>query len=304
MNAISRAARAFGDTINVGVNALTGGYFNKGIGALVGASADQVAQADKVRRDQLGLTGDIAHGIGNAALIGRGLKVAGAGLSAAKALPTAVTLARTAGPATALRFVTGRAGPGLVPVGGGTALRPTLKGTAATLAATAPVAASVIGGMDSTVTPQGSKSAAWKDDPNHIDLTNPVNVALMAGRAAPVAITPQERQLSALDTILRSPKATLSDLQAVTAMMPAPARRQTDKDAAFGQTAKLSRAIFDNQIASIGAQKDLGEITAEQAQAMTAKAMNEEFQRQAGMQGFNPMNLLQAQMMAQGEEAE
>lgn len=372
MNAFTRAARAFGDTINIGVNAATGGLFNRGIGYLMGASGEQVDQMNQGMRQRTGLGGDAAAGLGQALLVGRGLKVAGAGLNAAKALPTAVALTRTAGPAAAARYALGmpaagvtraavEGGRNLLPTaagltraakGGATsaelnalargsagqlvpvtttsarALMPSMRTVGKTALVAAPVAASVIGGMDSTVTPQGGSGvgpqgkytqeelgqrAAYLDsrakapfagDPNHIDLTDPVAASLAAGRGASAVVTPYERQLEALNTILASPNATLSDLQAATAMLPAAPKQGSKKDAAFGRTAELSRQIFESQIASIGAQKDAGEITEEQARAMTATAMNEEFQRQAGMQGFNPMNLMQAQMMAPDEEAE
>lgn len=328
-SAVGRAWRNFANTINAGVNAATGGYFNRGVGAIMGATREQVDRANQEMRAQTGTMGDIADGLGSAALIGRGLKLAGGAVQAARAAPTAVALARSAGPGTAARFLAGRAGPGLVPVAAPMSRVAQAKAAGSVIGKVGlvglPIALSVADGRDDQVTtsktgvgPQGKytqeqldarkaylaerANKPFADDPNHIDLTDPVTRALMVGRSAPAAISPQQRQVELLSTILNSPKATLSDLQAVTSMMPAPARPRTAKDTAFGQTAELSRQIFENQMSSIAAQKDAGDITAEQAQAMTAEAMNAEFQRQSGMQGLNPMNLLQAQMMAPDEE--
>lgn len=310
MNAFTRAARAFGDTINIGVNAATGGLFNRGIGYLMGASGEQVDQMNQGMRQRTGLGGDVAAGLGTVYGIGKVMPAARAVTGAVRAAPTAAALARTAGPATAARFLTGRAGPGLVPVAAA-ATRPSAGTVAKAAAGLGVVGLGVADRSSSRVTPTASegKGPQGKYTQEQLDAreafkANPVDASLAVGRASPAALTPYERQLEALNTIFASPNATLSDLQAATAMMPAQPRPRTAKDSAFGQTAELSRQIFESQIASIGAQKDAGEITEEQARAMTATAMNEEFQRQAGMQGFNPMNLMQAQMMAPDEEAE
>lgn len=305
-----RAARAFGDTINIGVNSATGGLFNRGIGALMGASGEQVDRMNQGMRQRTGVSGDLAAGIGSLYGLGKVTRAGGAVIGAARAAPTAAALVPTAGISTAARFLVGRAGPGLVPVVAATAPKASTVLKAA--AGLGIVGSSLADGMSSRVTPAASTTGVGpqgKYTPEQLAareayIANPVESSLAAGRAATAALTPYDRQLAALDTIFKSPNATLTDLQAATGMLPAPPRARTAKDTAFGQTAELSRQIYESQIASIAAQKDAGEITDAQAQLATKQAMEAEFQRQSGMQGLNPMNMMQAQMMTPDEESQ
>lgn len=304
-----RAARAFGDTVNIGVNTATAGLLNRGIGALMGASGEQVDKMNQGMRQRTGVGGDLAAGLGAVYGLGKASRAAGAVSGAVRAAPTAVALVPTAGIGTAARFLVGRAGPGLVPA----VARATAPKASTVLKAAAGlgiVGGAVANGMSSRVTPAATGvGPQGKYTPEQLAardeyLANPVESSLAAGRAATAALTPYDRQLAALDTIFKSPNATLTDLQAATAMLPAVPKQGTKKDAAFGQTAELSRAIFEQQIASISAQKDAGEIDDAQAQLATKQAMEAEFQRQSGMQGLNPMNIMQAQMMAPDEESQ
>lgn len=111
----------------------------------------------------------------------------------------------------------------------------------------------------------------------------------------PRELTPQERQLAALDSILRQPF-TMEELLGVSQAMPG-TKSPSAKDMVFGSTAALSQDIFQSQIAGIMAQKEAGEIDLKTAQDLTAKATDAHFQRQAGLVGFNPLQMAQAQML-------
>jgi len=289
----SKLGTAAADIFSIGGNSLTFGGTNAVARALVrhqtglpdsvvGPAQDEVMHESRVRA---GLAGD-AMNVGGMLYGGRGVLAAGkAGLNAVRAAPTVATLARTAGPGTALRYVTGTAGPGLVPVAARALPSLGTIGKAAGLATL--LGLSISGRQDATpaapvATPQ--KAAAPK-----------------AQVAAPMELSPQDRQLAALDTILRSPNKTLSDLTAVTGMLPRPKQTST-KDALVGQTAQLSQAIFQAQVSDATKLHAEGKITEDEAKAMNAKALEAHFQRQAGIVGLNPLNLVQAQLMNPGEE--
>lgn len=286
-NAVTRAARAFGDTINIGVNAATGGLFNRGIGYLMGATPEQVDNMNQGMRDRTGLGGDLANGIGQVYGVGKLWGGAKAVTGAARALPQAVSLVPTAGIGTAARFLTGRAGPGLMPVVAAAA--PKASTVAKAAGAAGLIGLSVAGGQDNTVTPAKPVAAPEK----------PVEAALAAGRTLPAEITPYERQLAALNAIFKSPNATLTDLQSATGMLPKPNKPASAKDNVLSETTALSQAIFQNDIKNA---EELAKTDPEGARALTAKAMESEFQRRAGLVGLNPMNIAQAQLMAPAEE--
>lgn len=286
-DAVRRAARAFGDTINVGVNAATGGLLNRGIGYLMGATPDQVATVNARTRANTGVAGDLASGVGQLYGLGKAWGAGKAAVGAARAAPQAVALIPTAGVGTAARFLTGRAGPGLVP-------KAAMSAPKASTVAKAAGAAGLIGlnlaaGRDDSVTPAPAVAE------------QPVEAALAAGRSLPAEITPYERQLAALNAIFKSPNATLTDLQSATGMLPARPKPPTAKDNALSESAALSQAIFQNDIKNA---EELARTDPEGARALTAKAMEAEFQRRAGLVGLNPMNLAQAQLMTPDEEAQ
>ena len=287
-NALGRAARAFGDTINIGVNAATGGLFNRGIGYLMGASPDQVDAINARMRANTGVGGDLASGIGQVYGFGKLMGAGRATIGAVRAAPQAAALVPTAGIGTAARFLTGRAGPGLVPVVAATA--PKASTVAKAAGAAGLIGLNLAAGRDGTVTPAPAPAAAPE---------RPVEAALAAGRTLPAEITPYERQLAALNAIFKSPNATLSDLQSATGMLPARPKPPTAKDNVLSETAALSQAIFQNDIKNA---EELAKTDPEGARALTAKAMEAEFQRRAGLVGLNPMNIAQAQLMAPAEE--
>lgn len=132
-----------------------------------------------------------------------------------------------------------------------------------------------------------------------VALKDPVAASLAAGRAAaPTPISPHDRQLAALDTILRGPF-TRDDLDLVSRSLPAPAKAATYKDTVLGETAKLSQQIFANQIAQA---QELAETNPQAARNATAKATDALYQRNAALVGMNPLALAQAQMFGPAEE--
>lgn len=280
MSALGRAARAFGETINIGVNSATGGLFNRGIGYLMGATPQQVEQMNQGFRRDTGTGGNLAAGVGQ--IYGAG-KVFGAGkaaLGAVRAAPTAVALVPTAGIGTAARFLAGRAGPGLVPVAA--RALPKASTVAKAAAGLGVLGLNMTDGLDST-TPAPAAAAPEK----------PVEAALAAGRVAEPAVTPYDRQLAALNAILQSPNMTLSDLQSATNMLPKQPKPPTAKETIMGETAKRFDALFKRDMAAAGDDPVLG-----------AKAMEADANRWAALAGTNPLTMQQAMMFAQGDPEE
>lgn len=122
-----------------------------------------------------------------------------------------------------------------------------------------------------------------------------VEAAMAKGRAAP-AVTPQARALAAIDTILRGPF-TLKEFETAVGALPAPAKPQTTKNTVLGQTAELSQQIFQNQITQA---QELAKSDPESAQAAVAKATDDYFKRNSGLVGFNPADLVNAQILQAG----
>lgn len=119
--------------------------------------------------------------------------------------------------------------------------------------------------------------------------------------AAPVLaapLVPQERMSAFLDTMLRGPL-TLREAQAASNMLPAPAKPRTASDVVLGETAKLSQQIYADQIAQA---TEMAKTDPDAARDATARATDAYFARQAGLVGFNPLQLAQAELMNQPEE--
>jgi hypothetical protein len=123
-------------------------------------------------------------------------------------------------------------------------------------------------------------------------------IKTIAPRQAEPEITPQDRALAYVDTLLRGP-VTMREAQAATNMLPAPAKPQTNKDKIYGSTADLSQALFSNQVEQA---KALAATDPEGAQAIVEKATDEYFKRQSAILGVNPANLAMAQMLDIDEE--
>jgi hypothetical protein len=133
---------------------------------------------------------------------------------------------------------------------------------------------------------------------------DPVAASLMAGRTAPATpITPHERMLSQLDTILGSNRATMSDLQAVSGMLPDPGNVPDAKDTVLGTTAQVSQSVYADAIADISARRAAGTLTQDEAKAATAKATDAYFLRNTALVA-NPLSYAQANMLPTDEELE
>lgn len=132
-----------------------------------------------------------------------------------------------------------------------------------------------------------------------------VNQALAQGRAAAAAetMTPQDALAAALQKILTSPKATLSDISRAGGLVPSVAKGAPKlKDTVLAQTAALSESIYKDQLAQIDAALKDGKTDAETAGIDKQKATMAWFQRNGGLVGFDPTKLVGAQMMAPDEE--
>lgn len=131
----------------------------------------------------------------------------------------------------------------------------------------------------------------------------PATVTSQPARAAVPTdyVTPRDRLSAVLDTVLSGP-VSINQLRAVGGLVENTPRPQTTKNAVLGQTAQLSAQIFASQIASVQDQLANGQITEAQAQAAVQKATEARFARDAGLSGFNPTQLAQAQLLSPDEE--
>lgn len=135
----------------------------------------------------------------------------------------------------------------------------------------------------------------------------PVDAALQAGRVAATSpLTPQERMLAHLDTLLSRPM-TQRGMQTVsgalaetTANSPRP---RGAKDTVLDQTAEISQSVYNNEIERIMEARRTGAMTLEQAQAATGKATDAYFLRNTALVG-NPLSFAQANMLPSPDEIE
>jgi hypothetical protein len=149
--------------------------------------------------------------------------------------------------------------------------------------------------------PKGGKKAPVQATPAPAPARarQPVEESLAIGRTAEPVITPHDRQLAFLDTVFRGPL-TMREAAAYSQMLPQQASKApTAKDTVLGETAKLSQAIYQN---AIDQATELAKTDPEGARAITEKATAEYFNRQAGLVGFNPVQLAQAALMGGVEE--
>jgi len=301
-----RAARAFGDTINVGVNAATGGLLNRGIGAVMGASREQVEQVNQDLRQRTGVGGDIAAGVGAVYGLGKAARAGGAVVSAARAAPTAAALVPTAGLGTATRFLAGRAGPGLVPVVPRLAV--TIPKASTVLKAAAGlgiVGGSLADGMSSRVTPTAptaggtiadrakanaaaytpEEAAAWGPYAGR-----PVEQALATGRGASEAITPYEQQMQTITALLSS-NIPARYARGLINELPKPESGQPRaQDVLLGQAALRANALQQRRL-------ELAADPGNEELKLGVRAMEDDFNAYLSLAGRNPNNLAQAQMI-------
>lgn len=102
--------------------------------------------------------------------------------------------------------------------------------------------------------------------------------------------TPQERALAFVDTVLRGP-VTMREAQAVSGMLPAPAKPQTAKDTLFGQYGSALDSAYRMQIASIQSQLTEGKTDDAGARKAAESASKEYLQMLGGVLGANGLML-------------
>jgi len=273
-NAATRAWTAFSRTINAGVNAATGGMFNKGIGALMGLTPEQVDAGNAAMRASVGTAGNVAAGLGNV----YGLtKLGQAGGAVLRAPAAAAAATERAFAPFAVSLPTAR---GLVAA----AVPRTFGGAAKLAAGGAALAAPIIAGMDNTVVAKPSAP-------------NAVAAAMAQGKAAAPVITPYDQQLAALNTILRSPNMTMHDLQLVTGMLPKPNKPYSPADVIKGTAADKSTEMLNQALKDAAAKAD-----PEEAAVAAREARQKDFLRLVSILGGNPVNAAQAPMFVEDPE--
>lgn len=123
----------------------------------------------------------------------------------------------------------------------------------------------------------------------------PVAAAMTAGRQADATpITPQQRLLAAVDTILSHPF-TMRDLNTVANIrgdLTAPVKPQTARDQQYATVGAIADAQYK---AELDAAQKLG--TQAEQDAAIAKATDKYFSRQSSILGANPLNLSMANMV-------
>lgn len=286
----SQLGTATTDMIKIAANGLTGNLVNRVSEKIAGApsgAADEVLRQAKVRA---GLAGDVAQVAGTVLGL-KGLGGAAGGVKAAvRVAPTAMSVAKAAGPLTAAKLLINRAGPGLV------ALPEAMSGMAKAKGA------AKLAGLAGLL---GLSMSGRQEDAAAPAVAPPEPAAEPAAAEAPLRLpTPQERQLAELDMILRSPNHTMSDLKAVTGMLPAPLKPPTIPQAELGKSMELSQALYAAQVKA--AQDDLtaGSIDEATARAQVGKALEAHLNRRAMFSGNNPLNLAQAQMFSQDDSGD
>lgn len=268
------------DLVRVGESGLTGGLLDRAMGP------DQVEETRQAAV-RAGLAGDVA----NVAGMVTGLKGAGAVakgvVGAARALPTALSLVPTAGIGTAARYLTGTAGPGVVPVA-------------------APIAASTLGKGAGVLGLLGLAASQRQDATN----ATPVAPAAPAVAAAPANAaqaaaalaqpSPQEQALAAAGALLQGP-VSYRQFAAVANALPniaASTFKQTNKDKAVGIANSIADQTFQNESAAAMA---LGTDAARQT--ALAKARDNYLASLRQNSGANPLQqALGAQLAAAGDQ--
>lgn len=129
---------------------------------------------------------------------------------------------------------------------------------------------------------------------------NPVDAAMQAGRTAATSpLTPQEKMLAHLDTLLSQPM-TQRGMQAVSGALAETSanspRPRAAKDTVLDQTAEISQSVYDNEIKRIMEARAGGSMTLEQAREATGKATDAYFLRNTALVG-NPLSFAQANML-------
>jgi len=270
----------FGNTVTGGALGAVGDFAR---GTPLGTTGDQIRAQLNAQSDQAAPITDALGILTGGAVLARG---AGAAVRAAGGIrPAAAALARSFTPeviGTRAAALGARATPAPGRV---------IAGVAAPLAVAAGVSA-LAGNPD---------TPAVQPNPNNPrdGLTargdGPVEQAMMQGREAR---TVQDDLTDTVRQVLNN-NPSLAQLQTIQGLLPSTIKRtQSDKDALFGQTSKLSDALLQQELVAAQAAATSPEDYAKRFQS----ALRSKFQRDAGMLGFDPGELVQAQLLQPGEE--
>lgn len=135
--------------------------------------------------------------------------------------------------------------------------------------------------------------------PKAVTPAQAVDQAMTQGRTADSYITPQD-QLSAYIGSVLSRGATIREAQALGPLVPGLARATPNpKQAVLGQTAALSQSIYQNSVTQA---QELAKTDPEGARKVVEQATSDYFNRNAGLVGFDPSKLVQAQLLAGNNE--
>lgn len=273
---------AVGDIANIGVNAVSGGLFNRGIAALTGASDQQLADYERVSRVRAGLAGDVANVAGMVYGAGKALQGGKAALGAVRSLPTAAAVARTAGPATAARYLTNTAGPGLVPLATG----PGAKASASVIAK----GAGVLGllGLSVAGRQEPGDASAVRSPAKPTAATAP---AAAKQREITIAdATAQDRSMAFLNKVLGSPL-TLGEFERAASTMPTiasvGAKTPRIADVAGQRALAQSELIFGAQVKAAQDALASGDTDELGARKSVEEAFRDRYAREAALAGVN-----------------
>lgn len=237
MPALKQLGVAALDLASIAGNSLSFGGANKLAQAVTGASDEQLADYERAQRVRAGLAGDVVNVAGM--VRGGGLALGGAkkAVDVARALPTAVALVPTAGLGTAARYAAGTAGKGLVPA----AAKVTKAGAAKAAGVLGLLGLSAAGRQDDTVASAPATPA------------QAIKSAMDQGRKSQMReLTPQERTLAALDTILRQPFS-IDDLSTVAGALPGvagAASKVSQKDMLYGKASSVTDELYKANLAA------------------------------------------------------
>jgi hypothetical protein len=278
---LSKIGTAAADIANIGGNAVGFGLPNRFAEWAMGAESGAADERTREARIRAGLAGDVTNVAGQVYSLVRGAGAAKSTIGAVRAAPTAVAVGKSAGPVQAAKFLLNKAGPGVVP-----AAAPLSKAALAKGAGLLGLIGLTVAGRPGDEEPVAARPAA---------------AAARAAAATPEAeavITPQDRQLAFVDTLLRGP-VTLREAQAATSMLPAPAKAQTNKDKLYGATDELAQSIFASQVAGA---RELAATDPVGAKAIVEKATDEYYKRRIAILGVDPGKLELANLLNAEEE--
>lgn len=263
---VSQLGTAADDMARIAANGITGGL---------------VLDQDAVReaRVRAGLAGDIAN-VGGMLL---GAKGVGALAKGARVLPAAARVASAGGLRQAVGFLSGKAGPALVPVAAG----PSKMALAKAAGALGLLGVSIAGRQD-----EAAPAAAPQDKPAERD------GIWSEDAAAATASSPQQSALDRLGEIINGPVSHRRLMQAVQGVAQVSPKPIGARDAA-GMVAEQQAMAMNNAVQQeIQSKVDAGTMSKEDAQKAGMNAFNAYLKQRAMVWGTNnPLGVAQVPMM-------